>query len=156
MREKCRTVDTVSFLDTLCEVLQTSDMVSLLVSGNSMVPFLVHRRDMVYLAAVTRPLKKGDLVLYRRDSGAYVLHRIAREEKSGYTMVGDAQTQLEPGIRLDQIRALVVAAERKGRRQQPGSFWWEFFEKIWIRIVPLRPLCFKVYGLFKRPGGKKV
>lgn len=156
MREKFRVVDTVTFLDTLCEILQTTDMVPLLISGNSMVPFLVHRRDTVYLSAVSCPLRKGDLVLYRRDNGAYVLHRVARLEKEGYCMLGDAQTELEHGVRLDQICAIAVAAERKGRRQRPGTFWWEFFEKVWIRVVPLRPLCLRVYGCLKRLRGKKV
>lgn len=148
-------VDTTAFLDALCEILQTTDMVPLLISGNSMVPFLVHCRDTVYLSPVSRPLRKGDLVLYRRDNGAYVLHRVAGLEKENYCMVGDAQTELEHGVRLDQICAIAVAAERKGHRQQPGTFWWEFFEKIWIRVVPLRPLFLKIYTWVKGPKEQK-
>lgn len=155
MRENFRVVDTVAYLDALCEIIQTTDMVPLLISGNSMAPFLVHRRDTVYLSALSRPLKRGDLVLYRRDNGAYVLHRVARLEKEGYCMVGDAQTELEHGVRLDQICAIAVAADRKGYHLQPGAFWWEFFEKIWIRVVPLRPLFSKAYGWFKGLTEKK-
>ena len=60
-------------------------------------------------------------------------------------MVGDAQTEPEPGIRPEQIIAIMTAAERKGKRQTPGCFWWEFFEKVWIRMVPIRPAALRIY-----------
>ena len=117
----------------------------LVISGNSMAPFLVHGRDTVYLSKPTGPVKKGDTVLYRRDNGAYILHRVYKADKDSYTMVGDAQTQLEKGIRRDQIIAVVTSALRKGKMQKPGTFWWEFFEKLWINMIPLRPAVVKLY-----------
>lgn len=117
----------------------------LVISGNSMSPFLVHGRDTVYLSRLDRPAKRGDVLLYKRESGAYILHRVYKVEKDSYTMVGDAQTQLEQGIRQDQIIAIMTSALRKGKLQKKGSFWWEFFEKLWIRIIPLRPMLTKIY-----------
>ena len=117
----------------------------LVISGNSMSPFLVHGRDTVYLSRLDRPAKKGDVLLYKRESGSYILHRVYKVEKDSYTMVGDAQTQLEQGIRQDQIIAIMTSALRKGKLQKKGSFWWEFFEKLWIRIIPLRPMLTKIY-----------
>lgn len=117
----------------------------LVISGNSMSPFLVHGRDTVYLSRLDRPAKKGDVLLYKRESGAYILHRVYKVGKDSYTMVGDAQTQLEQGIRQDQIIAIMTSALRKGKLQKKGSFWWEFFEKLWIRIIPLRPMLTKIY-----------
>ena len=117
----------------------------LVISGNSMSPFLVHGRDTVYLSRLDRPAKRGDVLLYKRESGAYILHRVYKVGKDSYTMVGDAQTQLEQGIRQDQIIAIMTSALRKGKLQKKGSFWWEFFEKLWIRIIPLRPILTKIY-----------
>ena len=117
----------------------------LVISGNSMSPFLVHGRDTVYLSRLDRPAKRGDVLLYKRESGAYILHRVYKVEKDSYTMVGDAQTQLEQGIRQDQIIAIMTSALRKRKLQKKGSFWWEFFEKLWIRIIPLRPILTKIY-----------
>ncbi len=117
----------------------------LVISGNSMSPFLVHGRDTVYLSRLTGPVKKGDVLLYKRDNGAYILHRVYKVEADSYTMVGDSQTELERGIRHDQVIAIMSSALRKGKMQKPGSFWWEFFEKLWIRIVPLRPIFIKLY-----------
>ena len=129
---------------------ESVEALPLVISGNSMSPFLVHGRDTIYLSRLTRPVKRGDVLLYQRDSGAYILHRVYKIEGDSFTMVGDAQTELEPGIRPEQVIAIMSSAERKGKKQAPGSFWWEFFEKIWIRMVPLRPIVRKVYTAVSR------
>lgn len=127
----------------------------LIVSGSSMNPFLIHGRDTVWLSRITRPVRRGDIVLYQRRSGSYVLHRVWKVCPDSYTMVGDAQTQLEHGIGGDQIIAIVTAVERKGQKIVPGSFWWDFFEKFWIRAVPLRRPISRLYSLVCRFGAKK-
>lgn len=146
MANTMKVVEPELLVEPLLGLLEEVDSVPLVISGSSMTPFLVHRRDTVYLSKADRPLKKGDMILYRRDSGAYILHRILRIEEGGYTLVGDAQTWLEPGIREDQVLALVTAVRRKGKLLRPGSFWWEFFEKVWLRMIPLRPVLMRLYG----------
>ena len=122
----------------------------LVISGRSMTPFLIDGRDTVYLARLERPVRRGDMLLYQRSSGQYVLHRVWKAEKDGtFTMVGDAQTELEHGIREAQIIAIVTSVVRKGKSMAPGGFWWDFFEKVWIRMVPLRPLFWKAYSLLR-------
>lgn len=117
----------------------------LTVSGWSMTPFLIHRRDTVYLSRLTRAPRRGDVLLYQRQNGAYVLHRVYKAESDSLTMLGDAQWLPEPGIREDQIIAIVTRVVRKGTPLAPGSFWWEFFEKVWIRVVPLRRIILRGY-----------
>lgn len=126
----------------------------LVVSGGSMTPFLRHGQDTVYLSRLTRPPRRGDILLYQRRNGAYVLHRVCKAENGTYTMVGDAQIYREPGIRDDQIIAIVTAVRRRGKRCAPGSFWWEFYEKFWIRIVPLRGVIRGVYSGLCRLFGR--
>ena len=48
--------------------------------------------------------------------------------------------------RPDQVLALVTAVRRKEKLLQPGSFWWNFFEKVWIRVIPLRPGVVAAYS----------
>ena len=147
MKKHTRVMEAAVLLEEYRHLIEDENIgaLPLVISGNSMSPFLVHGRDTVYLSKLTRPVKKGDVVLYRRDSGAYILHRVYKAEKNCYTMVGDAQTQPEPGIRDDQIIAIMTAALRKEKMQKPGTFWWEFFEKLWINAVPLRPVIVKLY-----------
>ena len=154
MEHKVKALDPEQLMPGLLEMLEVTEPVPLVISGGSMNPFLVHGRDTVYLSNVKEPLGRGDMVLYRRDSGKYILHRIWRAEQDSFTMVGDAQTRLEPGIRRDQILARVTAVRRKGKVLEAGSFWWDFFEKVWIRLVPLRPAIQAGYGLLKKLFGK--
>ena len=133
-------------MDQLLGLLEDTESVPLVISGSSMTPFLVHGRDTVYLSKVAHPLKKGDMILYRRDNGAYILHRIYRVDGETYTLIGDAQTQLEPGVRQDQVLAVVNAVCRKGRILHRGNFWWDFFAQIWIRMISLRPAAMAVYS----------
>ena len=154
MEQRYRTVDTRQLLDSYRTLLPEVDTLPVLVSGNSMSPFLIHNRDTVYITAVRRPLRVGDIVLYQRDSGAYVLHRICKMGQNSCDIVGDAQTEVERNVRLDQIFAVVVWAERKGKKQAPGSFWWEFFEQLWVRMIPLRPVLRRGYGAVGRLFGR--
>ena len=93
------------------------------------------------------------MILYRRSSGTYVLHRICKvndkEKQSVYSLVGDAQNIIETCIVQEQILAVVTAVERKGKLLKKGNFIWFFFEKIWVRIIPLRLALIKAYTLLK-------
>ena len=142
-----RVVDTNEYVSVLRELAEEGRVASMLIAGSSMSPFLCHNRDYIYFTRPERELRRGDMVFYQRDTGQYVMHRIYRKKEDGYYMAGDAQTQIEGPLRRDQIFALVVKVKRKGRIIQPGDFWWEFFEHVWIRIIPLRKMIEKGYSL---------
>ena len=139
-----RSFDTRTLWESYRELLPQVESLPLEVTGHSMAPFLIPHRDSVRLSAVRRPLHVGDLVLYQRGNGQYILHRICRTDGHTFTLVGDAHAVVEPGIRPDQIFALVTEVTRNQKKLTPGSFWWEFFEKIWVRIIPLRPCLLRL------------
>ena len=149
MEHKVRSIAPEELMDDLLALLEQTEPVPLVISGNSMAPFLIHGRDTVFLSRIKAPLKRGDMVLYRRTGGRYILHRICRISGDSFTMIGDAQTQREPGITRDQILARVTAVRRKGKLLQKGSFLWYFFEKHWIRMIPLRRAALAVYRCLK-------
>ncbi|MBE6730158.1 MAG: hypothetical protein E7564_00535 [Ruminococcaceae bacterium] len=124
--------------------------VPLVISGNSMLPFLIHGRDTVYLSKVDSSLKKGDIVLYKRDDGSYILHRIYKAEENLFQLIGDAQPVIEKGIRRNQIIAKVTQIKRKGKLIKEKNLFWKFFQKIWINIIPLRAGLIKIYSSVKR------
>ena len=150
MEYKVKTVEPERLMPALLELLEVTESVPLVVSGNSMNPFLAHGRDTVYLSNMKEPPRRGDMVLYRRHNGDYILHRVYRVEENEYTMVGDAQNWLETGIRRDQILAVVTAVCRKGKLLRKGCFWWDFFEKVWIRMVPLRRTVLALHTRLKK------
>lgn len=146
MESQTRVLPPEMLIPELLALLEQTPSVPLTISGNSMTPFLAHGRDTVFLSKVTRPLKKGDMIFYRRQNGQYVLHRICRVHPDSFDLVGDAQTYIETGIRPEQVLAVVNTVRRKGRLLEKGHFWWDFFEMFWLRIIPLRPLVCRIYG----------
>ena len=150
--EEYRIVDTGLYLGMLTGLVAEGKDVPLVVTGGSMTPFMIHRRDSVLLSPIAgRKLRRGDIVLYLRDNGRYVMHRIVRVCRDGtYVLCGDAQTETEPGIRRDQILARAASVRRKGKVKRPGCFYWFFFAQIWSRLIPVRRLLFKAYDIIKR------
>lgn len=152
MENNIRVVAPEELMDDLLGLLDQAEQVPLVISGSSMFPFLHHRRDTVFLSRAAAPLKVGDMILYRRLSGQYVLHRIVRVGQGTYDLLGDRQTVIEPGIRESQVLALVTAVCRDGASLKPGDLLWDFFEKCWIRMIRLRPWVIRGYILLT---GKK-
>lgn len=69
------------------------------ITGTSMNPLLYQNRDFVKIVKPDLPLKTGDIPLYRRNNGAFVLHRVVGIKGNGeYIMCGDNQFVLEYGI----------------------------------------------------------
>jgi hypothetical protein len=146
MEHKVRVVEPELWMQQLPQLLQQAQAVPLIISGNSMAPFLVHGRDTVYLSKLTRRPKKGDMILYRRDNGRYILHRIYRIRNGRYDLIGDGQLGIEPGICDRQILATVHAVRRKGKFLQRGNLCWEFFEHVWLALVPWRGWIMRLYA----------
>ena len=99
------------------ETLKTGGLVSFTSTGTSMMPMLKHKRDIVILEPVTNLLHVHDVVLYRRDSGQYVLHRIVGREPNGdYILCGDNQFMLEHHISRKQMIGRLQSFTHNGRR----------------------------------------
>lgn len=110
--------------------------------GTSMLPLIRHGVDSVLLTAVNEP-KKNDIVLYRRENGQYVLHRIVKLDKGGsYSMCGDNQTVVEHGITRSQMIATVSVVYRGERAVSLSSLAYRSYAFAWS-FVPTR-----VVGLF--------
>ena len=145
--------NTALFMEKFRLLLENGEELALPVQGNSMVPFLVNRRDTVWLRKPAKPLKVGDIVLYQRENGQYILHRIHSIQADSFTLVGDAHQVLEPGVRREQIFGRVTRVYRKGKTVGPDSFCWKFFAVVWIRMIRLRPTAMRVYGWAKKIFG---
>ena len=133
----------------------------LTVSGGSMMPMLYHRKDRVLLAPVKEPLRRGDLVLYRRHSGAYVLHRIMQARDDRLICCGDNQCRKEQ-INLDQVLAVVIAFTRKRKQHTVQERGYRRYVALWVGLYPLRWLylgCRRVLGciltIFRRSRKKR-
>ena len=139
-----RVLDTQQYLDAVCQLLtQGETSVAVPVAGGSMIPFL-HHGDTVYLDLPRFPVKKGQILLYTRSNGQYILHRVVQTNPDGSLwMAGDAQQQLEYLPNADCICGLVTAVCHKGRKSGPFRCWlyshpWRWLIRHRHRLMRLR------------------
>lgn len=72
-------------------------------SGISMLPCIRPQRDILHLVRPERAVEKYEVILYQRNNGAYILHRVMGKDQRGYILCGDHQWVFEHGIREDQV-----------------------------------------------------
>ena len=83
MQQKTETMELSLLLPLIEEVLAQGGEFELHPRGKSMLPAIREGRDTVMLSRATPPYTRGDLLLYRRTNGTFVLHRVVRVEKDG-------------------------------------------------------------------------
>ena len=136
-------------LPLIQEGLESGKTVRFSPRGISMLPMLRQGIDNVILSPVPEKLKKYDLPLYRRSSGQFVLHRIVRVGET-YTCVGDNQFALEPGLRHDQMIALVTAFTRGDKLIPVTDPGYRLYCVLWHYSRPLRHLWRRGLGFLRR------
>lgn len=136
------------YIPVLKDLVEEGKKVSMMISGSSMNPFLIHQRDYILMKKPEEELKAGDMVFFQRRDEAYVMHRIHHINKEGKLfIIGDAQVDMEGPIDKEQVFAIITKVKRKGKWIAPGDFWWEFFEHIWLHLIPFRRFLMKLYGI---------
>lgn len=151
MSDSTKFIDLNEYMKVVKELLDSGSEVPLLASGNSMTPFIVHQRDTIFISKLNCKLHKGDMVFFQRDNGEYVMHRIHHiNKKNQYFMVGDNQTYIEGPIEESQIFAIVKKVNRNSKLITHHNLIWKFFQYVWIRIVPFRPVIGKLHKLIIR------
>ena len=126
-------------------VLEGGGTFTLKPRGNSMRPTIIPGRDSVSLVRPDGEASLYDILLYQRQDGSFVLHRVAAVEKDGtYTMCGDYQVILERGIRREDVIGVVQVIHRPQGDLVRGTR--EFLAPA-VRRARNRPLrCIRYYG----------
>lgn len=117
--------------------------------GISMLPMLRQGIDSVVLSPVPGKLKKYDLPLYQRENGKYVLHRVIRAGDT-YTLMGDNQFVEEPGIRQEQLLALVTGFYRGEIYHSVEEPAYRLYCRFWHYSRPLRHFWRRGVGFLRR------
>ena len=107
----------------------------LTVTGDSMYPTLWHLRDRVYLEK--RTPKKRDIILYKRENGKYVLHRIVGLRPGGFWCSGDNQWEKE-AVDPEQVIAVVVRICRNGKELSIEDSGYDLRIRLWTAMMPVR------------------
>lgn len=107
--------------------------------GRSMRPFLRSGEDMIVIERRdSGRFRPREVILYRRNNGKYVLHRIMRVRKRDYVLCGDNCWDLEPGIQDHQILGVLTAVIRNGKRKNVSDPDYRFRVFLWWLLYPVR------------------
>ncbi len=126
-----RSFSAEELMPELISMLSDGHPFSLTVTGESMAPFLRHGRDSVTVSPLCeKKLRAGDVLLYRRGDGRYVIHRLACRRADKLMMLGDGQAELEP-IDESDVLGRVDSVVRRGKPLTRRSPVWFFYAHIW-------------------------
>lgn len=143
------TVPMESLAEVIVLQLGNGGRANLTVTGCSMLPMLRHRRDSVVLIPPDGHQKKGDIILYRRENGRYILHRIIAVSNDGYICSGDNQAMREP-VTQEQIVGVVDGFTRKGKAYSMNAFGYRLYRAAWVELFFLR----RCYLILRRRLGR--
>ena len=105
--------------------------VVLTVTGGSMLPLLAGGRDRVTLGPVPERLRRGEVLLYRRADGSYVLHRVTAVTSQGLTMMGDNQLKPETGVSPEWVIGRVTRIFRDDKEVSRSGCGYRWYLGLW-------------------------
>ena len=123
--------------------------------GQSMWPMLRDRTDIACVIKPDRELKKHDVALYIRSNGQYVLHRIMKINKDGYTMCGDHQLVLEHNIQREQIIGVLDSFYRGDKLFKCRGVRYKAYVNLWCMSLHLRKYLIKITGYIEKKSKKE-
>ncbi len=139
------------FAEIIEKTVESGGSMPLVVTGNSMGPFMKDGRDTVWLEACRdADFKRGKILLFRRNDGKFVLHRVRKPMPDGtLVMNGDAQYWCE-NIKKEQAIAVVTHIETNGKKKSCNSLIYRIKTEAWQILKPLRPYIFRIQSVIKR------
>ena len=138
-------------LPLLKDITENNGIFPLTVTGTSMTPTLYSERDIVNLVSPKNRIpKKYDIVLFVRNDGKVILHRIIKILPDNRFLInGDSQTWTEI-ICQTQIVAVAQSFIRNQKHISCNSFTMKLYSRVWCLFRPLRPLFFRLSSFLKK------
>ena len=120
--------------------------------GDSMFPLLKYKTDVVYLEKPSENYvpKKYDIILYRRNSGQLVLHRIVNVSGEQLVICGDGETTKEYGVTKEQIIAVLTKYYRGEKPCTIDGFFYRLYSKYWCATFFTRKFKLKILKFINR------
>lgn len=133
------------------QLLSNGTTIKIKPQGYSMYPLFVPGRDEACIECTDfSSLKRGDVILYRRDKSILVLHRIWKITGNSFYMVGDNQTEIEGPLRADQLRGKLTGFVRNGKFVDVKNPIYRFLSGLWLFLRPMRPCAWKLNACVRK------
>lgn len=151
-----KSVSSTHFSIDIEQLLADGKTIKIKPQGYSMYPLFVPGRDEACIERTDfSSLKRGDVILYRRDKSILVLHRIWKITGDSFYMVGDNQTEIEGPLRADQVRGKLTGFVRNGKFVDVKNPIYRFLSGLWLFMRPLRPCAWKLTSCMRKLSCKR-
>ena len=130
------------------EELNKNGVIAFVPRGNSMWPSLKNKKQSVIVKKKTEKLRPMDVALYKRDSGANVLHRVMKTTGFGYIMCGDSQFALEK-VKEENVYGVMTGFYRGKRYIDVKNADYIKQVKKWYKHEKLRKFYVKSFYFFE-------
>lgn len=127
---------------SIAEELKNGKTITYFTLGISMRPLLIERKTHVRICPLTQA-RENDILLYIRENGSYVLHRLVKQEEDWFYMRGD-NTFGPERIRKEQAIGVVTQIYRKGKYiEVETNRMYQWYVRLWRLNYPLRYVWFQ-------------
>ena len=146
--EKIKYAEMNTIVPLIQSVISDGREAKIRVTGNSMYPMLLDRRDMVKLSKIDC-VKVGDVLLYRRENGDYVMHRVIGRKGDNLAFAGDNEIAREYPVGTSQCIAKMTGFVRNGVEYDcKANIKYRFIAFLWTRLFCMRSFLAKLFGLY--------
>ncbi|MBR5135263.1 MAG: S24/S26 family peptidase [Clostridia bacterium] len=113
------------------QLLEQNGFYAAAIHGISMLPLLTDHRDIAFIEP-SDTIRRFDVVLFRRDNGQLVLHRVLRCDATSaiYAVAGDNDSTVER-VRRDQILGVMTSFCRDGKTVRADSPLHRWYARFW-------------------------
>ncbi len=141
-RKPIKRAEAEELMSLVLPMIEEGRTVKLIVTGFSMYPLVSSRRDSVLLKK-TDTLSVGDVPLFRREDGSFILHRIVKIKDGCFATMGDYETKEEYPVKPEQVVAKAIGFYRKQRYIDCESAGYRMYSFLWQKTVRIRPFLLK-------------
>ena len=133
------------------ELLNSTGCLCTEIKGTSMNPLLYEGVNKVYVERPSTRLKKGDVALYKRDNGEYILHRVMKVLNESYVFCGDNHFTLEYGVTDAHILGVMKGYYKKLKYVDVNkSLKYKLYKLFWCNSLSFRKFLNYFRTAFKK------
>lgn len=119
--------------------------------GTSMYPLIKSDCSDVCIVKIDGEIQKYDVILYKRETGEHVLHRVLGKNDGGYICCGDNQWILEYNVTRDMVLGKLDSWYKRDKKYTVRDKRYLRYVKFWCKSLKLRKLMLKLMRFRYKP-----
>ena len=112
--------------------------IQITLNGHSMEPFIKYQKDTVTIIPINKNIKCGDIVLFQRNDGQYVVHRVFKIKESKVQTLGDGCLSPDAWIYRSNIVGKIIKIKKNKITVNTDTSLSRCFGIVWMKLLFIR------------------